>query len=213
MASSAASFNPVDFPPLILASSSSRRGELLAAAGYRFQVHPPTVDESALALHRMAAEELVCVLAYYKARSVADAVGGGLVLGADTVVECRGTILGKPADGQDARRMLRMLSGSEQRVLTGVALVDAASGRRVIGFEQTRLKMRDLTDDQIERYLAGGAGEGKAGAYALQAGGDELIEWMAGSESNVVGLPMEALGRLLGCFLAGEDHELHKLGR
>jgi septum formation protein len=109
--------------------------------------------------------------------------------------------------------MLARLSGGEQRVLTGLALVDAATGRRVIGYDQTRLKMRPLSADQIDAYVAAGASEGKAGAYALQEGGDALIEWMVGSESNVIGLPVEVLADLVAMLLRGEDHELHTLRR
>ncbi len=196
---------------LILASSSPRREALLAEAGYRFEIRHPTLSEEHVADHAMTAEELVCALAYYKAREVADGLEAGLVLGADTVVECEGEILGKPTDREDARRMLSTLASSRQRVLTGIALINAATGKRVIEYDVTTLKMRPMSDAQIESYLAAGHGDGKAGAYALQEGGDVLVEWMDGSESNVIGLPMEALQRAFAAMLATGDDDLHQL--
>ena len=201
-----------DRPELILASRSPRREALLAEAGYRFQVRLPALSERHVAEHDITAEQLVCALAYYKAREVADTLASGLVLGADTVVECEGTVLGKPADRDDARRMLARIAGSRQRVLTGLALVDAATGRRVIDYDVTTLKLRPMTDEQVDAYLAAGLGDGKAGAYALQEGGDALVEWMEGSESNVIGLPLEALERALRRMMRAEqNHELHRL--
>ena len=183
---------------LILASNSPRRRELLRQAGYRFEVRPPPVEDRGV---RPAVSPGAHVesLAYLKARAAVVAYGitDGLVLGADTVVDLGGRIIGKPADEADARRILSELSGSEHRVLTGVALVDVAAGRRHLAHEVTRIRMRVMTPAQIDAYVASGEALGKAGAYALQETGDRYVERLDGSLTNVVGLPMELLERLL----------------
>jgi septum formation protein len=144
-------------------------------------------------------------LAYVKATAAIAAHGlkSGLVLGADTVVVLGGRIIGKPADEADARRILLALSGSEHQVLTGVALVDAASGRRWTAHEVTRVNMRVMRPAEIDAYVASGEAMGKAGAYAIQETGDRYIEQLQGSITNVVGLPMELLERMISA--AGYD--------
>ena len=142
---------------------------------------------------------LVESLAYMKATASIESHGlrRGLVLGADTIVVLGDEIIGKPADEADARRILSQLSGAEQRVMTGVALVDAATGRRWLAHDVTRLRMRRMTPQEIDAYVAGGEAMGKAGAYAIQETGDRYVEQMDGSMTNVVGLPMELLERML----------------
>jgi len=189
---------------LILASNSPRRQELLLQAGYRFEVRPPPVDdqtESEAPSPGVYAEGL----AYLKAASVIEAnrITEGLVLGADTIVVLGDRIIGKPADEADARRILSELSGAEQQVITGVALVDAASGRRWLDHDVTVLRMRRMAAEEIDAYVASGEAMGKAGAYAIQETGDRYVEWMRGSLTNVVGLPMELLARML--MIAGYE--------
>ncbi|MGL4514848.1 MAG: Maf family protein [Lacipirellulaceae bacterium] len=201
---------------LVLASGSPRRRELLVAAGYAPRVVPPRpgAEECGLCTNCGPAE-LVIDLADRKLRDVLDrfAVGeasppaaGAVVLAADTVAECGGTILGKPADEAHARQMLRSLSGREHRVYTGIALaVSSATGPGPITrlFETTVLTMDPLSDQWIDDYVESGAWEGKAGAFGYQDGLG-FVHVLRGSESNVVGLPMEVVRRLLasrGCFL------------
>jgi septum formation protein len=183
---------------LILASNSPRRRELLRQAGYRFEVRPPPIDDHGMA-QPASPEALVESLAYMKATATiaADSLGQGLVLGADTIVALGDEVIGKPASEAEARRILARLAGAEQRVMTGLALVDAATGRRWLDHDVTRLRMRRMTPQEIDAYVASGEAMGKAGAYAIQETGDRYIEQMVGSLTNVVGLPMELLERLL----------------
>ncbi|HYB74915.1 MAG TPA: Maf family protein, partial [Candidatus Sulfotelmatobacter sp.] len=122
------------------------------------------------------------------------------VLGADTIVECEGKTLGKPADAAEARAMLRALSGRIHRVVTGVALVDAASGRAETGAALTEVTFRALTDAEIAAYVETGEPFGKAGAYAIQEVGGLLVEEIRGSPSNVIGLPVTLVYDLLRRF-------------
>ncbi len=146
---------------------------------------------------------MVARLAYQKAADVAPSVGNGLILACDTVAEHEGQILGKPTDLDQARRMLGTLRGREHRVFSGVCLWDVASGRRRVEVDITRLRMDPLSDEAIESYLATGQWEGKAGAFGYQ---DRLgwVHVLEGSESNVVGLPMELLSRMLEDFCSSD---------
>ncbi|CAE7432851.1 yhdE [Symbiodinium sp. CCMP2456] len=197
-------------PQLVLASGSPRRRELLAEAGYDFRVVAARdgVEEGGLCSNCGPAE-LVVDLAIVKLNDVIDQLTGEseplLVLAADTVAECDGQILGKPADEDHAAAMMRALSSRRHRVYTGVALARVASGvavRLAAETVVTTLRMNDLSADWIADYAASGAWEGKAGGFGYQDGlGFVHVE--TGSESNVVGLPMERVVELLaaaGCF-------------
>ena len=140
--------------------------------------------------------QLVARLAYQKAADVARRIDRGLVLGCDTVAECHGQILGKPADQEHARAMLETLSGREHRVLSGLCLWQVPDGQPVVRVAVTTLRMDELTPQQLDEYLAGGQWEGKAGAFGYQDGLD-WVHVVEGSESNVVGLPMELLAEML----------------
>ena len=183
-------------PKLILASRSPRRRELLAAAGYAFEVEPPSEAAECGVCSGESPAQLVARLAYQKAADVARRIGRGLVLGCDTVAECQGQILGKPADREHARAMLKTLSGREHRVLTGLCLWQVPDGQPVVRVAVTTLRMDELTPQQLDRYLAGGQWEGKAGAFGYQDGLD-WVHVVEGSESNVVGLPMELLAEMV----------------
>lgn len=193
-------------PRLILASRSPRRRELLAAAGYEFDVVEPSEEAEDGIEADETPNDLVSRLARQKATDVARRTTGGLVLGCDTVVECNGQILGKPADGADARAMLTVLSGQTHRVLSGLCLLkasgDCSAGCRPVPPEPlvrvavTTLRMDNLTPAQLDAYLATGQWQGKAGAFGYQDGLD-WVHVVEGSESNVVGLPMELLAEML----------------
>jgi septum formation protein len=190
-------------PKLVLASRSPRRRELLAAAGYDFEVIPPSDDAEDGECGDEAPRELVVRLARQKAADVAGRIGkdpsARVVLGCDTVAECAGKILGKPADREDARAMLTILSGQEHRVYSGVCLWPLAEGEPTVRVAVTTLRMDELAPTLLDGYLAGGQWRGKAGAFGYQDGLD-WVHVVEGSESNVVGLPMELLAEMLEPF-------------
>jgi septum formation protein len=182
---------------LILASRSPRRRELLEAAGYAFEVCPASESAECGLCSGESPAELVARLAYQKAADVAQQLGEGLILGCDTIAECDGQMLGKPADEHHARQMLQILSGRQHRVLTGLCLWKVPEGRPRVRVAITTLRMDRLTDGQLDDYLAGDQWCGKAGAFGYQ---DQLgwVHVVEGSETNVVGLPMELLAEMLG---------------
>ena len=190
---------------LVLASSSPRRRQLLAEAGYDFEVVDPPIEELTdfgAALRPTGRAE---ALAYFKARSVAELMPHAYVIGADTVVAAAGApgeLLGKPADSIEAERMLRRLSGTRHQVITGVALL-GPGGYRQISSDVTHVTMRAMTKEEIEAYVASGEWIDKAGAYAIQESADRFVEKVEGSFSNVIGMPMEMVGRMLAAASAG----------
>ena len=182
-------------PPLILASASPRRQQLLREAGYDFLVDPADINEEDHA--PMLPADLAEYLAAQKAKFVARRHPNAVVLGADTVVASGDTILGKPRDADDARRMLRLLSGTTHAVVTGVAVVHSATHEFIASRVLSSVKMRDLAPAEIERYVAGGQWQGKAGGYGIQDN-DPFVTRMSGCHTNIVGLPMSETKRLLG---------------
>jgi len=178
---------------LILASASPRRRQLLQEAGYEFEVAPPGIAEPNTPPDGILPEVWAEALAYLKARSVAESHPDALVLGADTIVTHGGRIIGKPRDWDHARFILTRQFGGENDVITGLALLHLGRMERIITHVRTTLTMRPMTGAELEEYLAGGAWRGKAGAYALQEGGDKFVLAARGSKSNVVGLPLEKL--------------------
>ena len=184
---------------LVLASGSPRRAELLTAAGYRFRVMVAGDEAECGMCSRETAPELVARYAYRKAADVVSRIDQGLVLAADTVASCVGQILGKPRDQDHAEEILRLLSGRKHDVYTGVCLWSARQNRCLVDVVRTELEMLPLTDDMLDEYLDSMKWEGKAGAFEYQDGHDWLVV-TNGSESNVVGLPMERLTELLENF-------------
>ncbi|MEK6248936.1 MAG: Maf family protein [Planctomycetales bacterium] len=186
----------------ILASSSPRRRQLMAAAGYRFEVVAPRIDDAALGLcSNCGPAELVTRLARLKAADVIDQLSGAhlkadLVIACDTVVECGGQILGKPTGDDHAREMLELLSASCHRVYSGLCLWRLPAGPSETRFAATTLQMDKLSARQIHEYVQSNQWEGKAGGFGYQDGHDWL-QIVEGSESNVVGLPMELLSEML----------------
>ena len=184
--------------PLILASTSPRRKELLRQIGLDFTVDPADVDEHVLPGESPEAYAIRVALA--KARVAAGRAGSGIVIAADTIVVVDGAILGKPVDAEDARRMLTALSGRQHEVVTGLAVVDAASEKYVTRISITKVWFRDLTEREIASYVATGEPLDKAGAYGIQERGALLVESIEGCYSNVVGLPLSLLGEMLRAF-------------
>ncbi len=182
-------------PPLLLASASPRRAELLRQAGVELCVVPS--DAAELHSEQLTARELSLLNAYRKARAVAKKHADALVLGADTLVSLDRTTFGKPANFQDALRMLEELQGHTHQVVTGVCLLHLRGHREKLFTETTAVTFRSLTSLRIQRYLASINPLDKAGAYAIQEHGEEIVQEIVGSYSNVVGLPLERLQREL----------------
>jgi septum formation protein len=185
----------LSLPPLVLASASPRRRELLLAAGLTCTVEPAQVDE--LDDPELGLAALVLANARAKALAVAGAKPDAVVLGADTLVWIDGRALGKPRDVEAARGMLGELSGRLHEVATGVHLVRLEPRVQVEFHEVTRVRFRQLDAEVISEYLSRVDVLDKAGAYALQEHGEMLVESVEGSRSNVVGLPMERVAAAL----------------
>ncbi len=191
---------PADDPQVthyVLASASPRRRDLLEQLGLTVEVRPADLDET-----RLGAEppvDYVRRLSREKADLVAGTLDpdddGWVVIGADTCVALDDEIFGKPADDQDATRMLRRLSVRPHRVITGVSVVTASAA--VVDIESTTVTMTPMTDAEIAWYVATGEPDGKAGGFAIQGIGGAFIESVDGSASNVVGLPLTLTRRLL----------------
>ena len=187
--------------PLVLGSRSPRRRLILESLGLDFAVDSPDVPEDFL--EGEAPEEHVLRLARVKAEAVSARHEAGTVLSADTIVLLDGRLLGKPDGPDDATRMLKSLRGRWHEVLTGLAVVRCSDGVSAAGHERTRVLVRDLSDRQIEDYVAGGEPLDKAGSYAIQDCGSALVERVDGCFYNVVGLPVVRLCRVLERLAAG----------
>jgi septum formation protein len=194
---------------LVLASASPRRRELLAQAGYTFEVHPAHIPEDPLPdedpigyVSRLAREKAEAVFKQLTATDRPTGIAGLdgkalVVLGADTTVTLDNHILGKPEDAADAARMLRLLSGRTHRVITGIALVAAAYVE--VAAEVTAVRFVTLSDAEIAEYVATGEPMDKAGAYAIQGQAARWIPRIEGCYFNVVGLPLALVSTLLEC--------------
>lgn len=192
-----------ELPPIILASGSPRRSEIMASVGWEFEKSVPDVDESVR--EGESPEDYVRRLAGEKALAVADSHPGQIILAADTTVVIGGQIVGKPEDHEDAKRMIRMLSGNWHEVLTGVAV--ARNGDEKIGLQRTRVKFAAMTDAEIDFLVDRGDPLDKAGAYAVQAQAALFIEGIEGDYWNVVGLPISLVYRLVkGLENSIDDH-------
>lgn len=185
---------------LTLASASPRRASLLRDAGYEVTIVPPPHEEPQRRPAQVAPAQWAEALSYYKARSVACGCTSGLVLGGDTVAAIGNEIFGKPRDRHQAREILGRLCEAPHDVITGLTLIDAATGARVIRHDTTTVHMRPMTEAELEAYLDSEAWIGKAGAYGIQDHGDQFVERIDGSFSNVVGLPIELLSSMLEEF-------------
>jgi len=188
-----------DEPRLVLVSTSPRRHSLLREAGIPFEAVAPR-DVAEDFPPGEPPRETVTRHARAKARSVAAAHPGRLLLGADTVVVLEGVVFGKPDDEDEARAMLAFLQGRTHTVFTGLAVVDAASGRELADAEATDVTMRPLTQEEINAYVDTGEPLDKAGAYAIQGRGAFLVERVDGDYFNVVGLPLYRLSKMLASF-------------
>lgn len=179
----------VPLEKLTLASRSPRRAEILRAAGWPFEAVAADIDESVQLGED--ANSYVKRLALTKAQTVASKVTEGLILGADTTVLVDGEMLGQPADDEDARRMLKLLSGKWHEVLTGVALIQLGEAAPVlVDHEATRVRFAEMSAEEIDWYVSTGEPRGKAGAYGIQGHAALFVEEIAGDYFNIVGLPV-----------------------
>jgi septum formation protein len=198
--------------PVVLASSSPRRHQLLRHLGVPFSIDPSTIDETPTP--GASPTEVALSLAQRKANDVAQRHQNAVVIGADTLVDLNGRILNKPVDAEDARRMLRALAGNTHQVHSGIAVW--RDGRTLSRVVSSTVKMRPASEETIAAYVAGGEPLDKAGAYAVQGEGAALIERVEGSYLAVVGLPLLALRDLLleaGVAVDGDLGTLERLER
>lgn len=190
--------------PLVLASSSPRRQQLIELLGLPYDIVVKPVDEQTRP--GLSPKEVVRQLALRKARAVYADVktetddNGRIVIGADTVVVLNGKILGKPKDEQDALEMLSALQGKTHQVYSGVACIDTGSGKTVTDYRKTAVTIKPLSQEQIKRYIQTGEPHDKAGAYGIQGYGALIVEKIDGDYFNVVGLPLSCLNDMLAEF-------------
>jgi septum formation protein len=182
---------------IVLASTSPRRRQLLTEAGYAFRAVAPKLDEAAFPRTAPTTRGYAEELALAKARSVAPDFPDALVVGADTLCDLDGEVIGKAADAREAERITRKLFSKPHLVITGLALIRLRAGVEIVQSDVTTVYPRRLSESQIAAHVAGGAWEGKAGAYAIQEVGDAFVDHIEGSFTNVMGMPMELLQRLL----------------
>jgi septum formation protein len=184
--------------PVVLASSSPRRRELLDKTGLKFMVDAAEINED----HgrRMKASELAKTISLEKAKAVADRHPCSIIIAADTVGVLDGRPLGKPRDEDEARRMLGMLSGKCHTVVTGFTILDTETGKAISKAVETKVYFRKLDSEEIKAYVRTGEPLDKAGAYAIQGMGALLVEKIEGDYYNVIGLPLSALARELNKF-------------
>ena len=178
---------------IILASASPRRRELLTQIGLDFTVIPAIGEEKAA---KKIPSEMVEELSLEKAKEVAAQVTDGIIIGADTVVCQNGAIIGKPKDEEDAKQMLKALQGETHSVFTGVTFLVMENGTEVARHtfsQETRVYLYEMTDEEIQAYIATGEPMDKAGAYAIQGRFAAYVEGIEGDYNNVVGLPVSAL--------------------
>jgi septum formation protein len=182
--------------PLILASASPRRKQLLTDASYKFTVVVSQIDESVFPIENIAPVEYAKQLALAKANDVADKHPGSIVIGADTVVDFDGQIIGKPRDAKHAEEITRMLFSKPHKVITGLALICISRNLQIVEAETTIVYPKKLTYAQIAEHVASGIWQNKAGAYSIR-NNDPFVDHIDGSLTNVMGMPIELFGCLL----------------
>lgn len=176
---------------IILASTSPRRQELLKQIGLDFEVIPSSFEEDMT--QKISNTNLAKILAYGKAKNVADKIKNGVVIGSDTFIVFAGKRIGKPKNKEIAQKSLRMISGNWVSIYSGIAIIDTKNKRELTDYEITKVKIKSLTKKEIDDYIATGEPLDKAGAFAIQGRGAIFIEKINGCYSNVVGLPLYKL--------------------
>ena len=173
---------------VVLASSSPRRREILEKLGIAFDVIPSNADESGV---DGSADETVMILAKRKAENVAEKLNDSLVIGCDTLVALENDVFGKPESTAQAEEMLSRLSGNTHRVLSGLCLIDTATGETRVSRDEAFVSFRTLSPEEISAYVLSGEPMDKAGAYAIQGGAGRFVSEVNGSYDNIVGFPSE----------------------
>jgi septum formation protein len=181
--------------PIVLASGSPRRKELLSGLGLTFTIQPSDVNEDIQGTY--SPDEMVTLLAQRKAEAVAREVNEGLVIGSDTIVVLQQEVLGKPKDEDDAFSMLSKLQGNVHTVFSGVVIIDVETGTSRVGFQSTQVKLRPLNVKEIRQYISTREPMDKAGSYAIQGLGATLVESIEGDYFTVVGLPLALTAQYL----------------
>ncbi len=192
---------------LILGSQSPRRCELLENAGIEFEVLVSDCEE--IVDENLDYPDIVKTLAEQKNNAVtADkrCNENSVVLTADTMVVCQDKIMGKPCDDEEAYEMLSLLSGNVHYVLTGFCICDKESGKKIVGYEETAVKFRNIDEEEIKNYIKTGECRDKAGAYGIQLRGSLFVEKIEGDYFNIVGLPVQKV-----CKLLKENFDIHIL--
>ena len=188
-------------PELILASESPRRRELLARAGYRFKVVPSNIDEAAFSIGGLSPCQYAEKLALAKAGKIAGDFPDAVVIGADTIVDSNGKIVGKAADAKEAEAIIRMLFARPHYVITGLAILWINKNIRIVESVSTTVYPKKLSEEQIAQYIKSNLWKGKAGAYGIQETAEEFVERIDGSLTNVMGFPMERLMEILNSLI------------
>jgi septum formation protein len=181
---------------IVLASASERRSRILSDCGIAHRVVPSGAEETMEKDRHIS--EIVRINACRKAETVAAGTGEAVVIGADTLVVCGGDIMGKPVGEDEARNILKKLSGNEIEVYTGICVMDLAAGKKVSGSERSVLRVVSMADNQVEEYFRLLAPYDKAGGFSIEGVGSLLFDDIRGSYFNILGLPMIKLGELFG---------------
>jgi septum formation protein len=176
-------------PEIILASASPRRRELLTEAGYKFTVVTSSVDESVFSAENITSVEYAKQLAFAKAADVAEKYSDSIVVGADTVVDFEGQIIGKPDDAKHAEEITRKLFSKPHKVITGLAVICKSRNLKIVEADVTAVYPKKLTDAQITEHIKSGIWQDKAGAYSIRDN-DPFVDHIDGSFTNVMGMPM-----------------------
>lgn len=184
---------------IILASASPRRRELLSIFDIDFDIFKSNINE--IVRSNEDPKQVSMSLAFQKALDVSNKFNDHeIVLAADTIVYKDNTILGKPKDSEDAMNMLNILNGSIHSVITGIALIEAGTNKKIVDYCETKVKFRQMSQEKLESYIRTDEYKDKAGSYAIQGYGSVLVEWIEGEYSNVVGLPIAKVDYLLGKY-------------
>jgi septum formation protein len=180
----------------ILASASPRRKQLLQKAGYKFDIVVSDIDETKNSTDGLSPTEFACKAALAKAKNIADKYPDKLIVAADTVVDYDGQIIGKPDSAKHAEEITRKLFSKPHKVITGIAIVQKNAGLELLEQDTTIVYPKKLTEKQIAGHIKSQTWKDKAGAYGIQEGGDEFVEKIEGSKTNVMGFSMELLEKM-----------------
>jgi len=185
---------------IVLASKSPRRIELLTGLGLKFTAYSPDFEEKTESLAGETPEELVLYNAVGKAQEASRRFKDAIIIGVDTIGVSHGHILGKPTDREDAKRLIRLISGTEHSVISGICVMNSKSKKTLTQTVETKIEMEKIDEKDIEKYVDSGEGDDKAAAYAIQGKGSLFIKGIKGDYFNVVGLPIYTLKKLLKEF-------------